>query len=146
MKGLIRFVDRSFLLRFLYLSLFYSLVPLGEIVLILYLRRYVGFYLLLAGITSTGLLGLGFAWRELSAVLVRLRAQVHDGTYPGEEYTDLAGAVIGSLFLLTPGFVTDFFGLLFLFPLLRRVIGRHITRRMDGRLKELYEYLKLYYE
>ena len=146
MKGLIRFVDRNFLLKFLYLSLFYSLIPLGEIALILYLRRYIGFYLLIAAISSTGLLGLGFAWRQISSALGRLRAQVHDGTYPVDEYTDLAGAVVCGLLLLTPGFVTDFFGLLFFFPFLRRLAGRRITKKMDARLKELYEYLKLYYE
>ena len=146
MRNLIRFVDRNYLLKFLYLSLFYSLVPLGEMVLILYLRNYVGLYLLIAAICATGLLGLGFAWRQISTVLGRLKAQVHDGQYPAHEYADLAGAIVGSILLLTPGFVTDFLGLMFFFPFLRRAVGRRVTRKMDGRLKELYEYLKLYYE
>ena len=60
------------------------------------------------------------------------------------EFVDLAGTIVGSLLLVTPGFASDAVGFLFFVPLFRHLVGRLVTNRMRDRLKELYEYLKLY--
>jgi UPF0716 protein FxsA len=143
MKALVRLVDRAFLLKVLYLALFYSLVPIAEIVLILYLRPHLGNYLLLAAVVSTGLLGLGIAWRQTVKALGSLREQIKSGFYPADEFAYLAGALLGSLLLLTPGFITDILGLFFFLPVIKRSVGRVVTGKIDDRLKELYEYMKL---
>ena len=143
MKALIRFVERAFLLKVLYLALLYSLVPVAEIILILYLRPFFGNYLLLAALVATGLVGLGIAWRQVVKALASLREQVQSGEYPEQEFSNLAGALFCSLLLLTPGFISDFVGLISFLPVIKRSIGRGITGKMEDRLKELYEYMKL---
>ena len=143
MKGLIRIVDRTFLLRALYLALFYSLVPVGEIALILYLQPYFGNYFLLALILFTELLGAIVAWRLIAKALQSVKEQMNDGRYPAEGFADLAGSLLAGLFLVTPGFATAAFGLLLVMSIVRRGIGKLVTSKMEHRLKELYEYMKL---
>ena len=144
MKILMRFVDRGFVFKTLYLILLVSAVPIGEIALLLYLESFVGTYLLLALVAATGLIGILVAFRQIRSILAAIRKRTDSGEYPEEEFVDLAGALLGSVLLVTPGFVSDVFGLLLILPFLRRLAGRLVTVRMRDRLKEVYEYLKLY--
>ena len=143
MKGLMRIMDRGFLLKALYLLLLYSLIPVGEIALLLYIKRFLGNYRLLALILSTGLLGIGISWRQVVSALDSLDERVHSGEYPADEFAILAGSLIGAVLLVTPGLVTDTLGLFLVFPVGRRMVGRIVTVRMEDRLKEFYEYMKL---
>ncbi len=142
-KGLMRIVDRGFLLKALYLLLLYSLLPVGEIALILYLKPFLGAYLLIALVLFTGLLGATIAWRLVSSALRAVADTVRSGAYPREEFSLLAGSFVAGILLVTPGFITDFAGLLFILPVFRRATGTLITSKLEERLKELYEYMKL---
>ena len=57
---------------------------------------------------------------------------------------EIAGLFCGSLMLLTPGFITDIIGFLLLFPSIRDNVGKFVTARVSNKLREIYEYLKLY--
>jgi UPF0716 protein FxsA len=141
---ILRFFDQGFILKLLFLAMLYSLVPLFEIFLLFYLGGLVGNYLTLSMAASTGLLGVIFGVRGVQKNLVVLKEKVRSGQYPGEEFLHLVGILIGGIFLLTPGFFTDFLGFLLFIPPFRRGLGRWIVRRTRIDLKELYEYLKLY--
>jgi UPF0716 protein FxsA len=140
---LFRFLDKDFLFRLIFILLLYSIVPIAEIFLFLWLGEVIGNYLILAIAAVVGLLGMLFALREVRVTLERLRARIRRHEYPGSEFVDLAGILAGSILLLTPGFITDFVGFLLLIPFFRRVLGRVVTRRMDRSLHEVYEYLQL---
>ena len=141
---LLKFLERDFLPKVLLLFLLYSLLPLSEVVLILYLGGVAGKYLTLAGAASTGLVGVLMAVSQFRSVLNRLKEKIRSGQYPGKEFMSMAGIFIGGILLLTPGFITDFLGLLLFVPVFRKLAGGVITRRMERQLKEVYEYLKLY--
>ena len=141
---LLKFLEKTFFSRVLLLFLLYSLLPLSEIVLILYMGGMLGKYLTLACAATTGLLGVLMAATQFRKELHELRLKVKEGIYPGREFMSLAGIFVGGLLLLTPGFITDFFGFLLFIPVIRTFVGGLITRRMEKRLKEVYEYLKLY--
>jgi UPF0716 protein FxsA len=141
---LLRFFDREFVLKALFLVLLYSLLPLGEIVLILFVGDIIGRYLTLALAASSGLFGVLVAARQLRVLLEAARRKIRSGVYPGAEFVEIAGVLVGAVLLMTPGFVTDAMGLAMFVPGVRRSIGRLITRRLERRLKEIYEYLRLY--
>lgn len=141
---MLRFLDRDFVIRLLFLMLLYSIVPLCEILLFLYLGEIAGNYLVLAVAAVVGLVGVLIAMRQVQGLLVRLKVKIRQGLYPGKEFVDLAGIFLGSVFLLTPGFITDLAGFLLFLPPIRGAIGRAVARRLDGKFKEIYEYLKLY--
>jgi UPF0716 protein FxsA len=67
------------------------------------------------------------AWNALSSAL-------QQGRMPARELADGALVLVGGTLLLTPGFVTDVFGLIcvipFTRPLARRVLAGSISRRM----------------
>ena len=63
-------------------------------------------------------------WRRLQATLSR-------GQMPTAEVTDGALILLGGALLMTPGFLTDFFGLLLLLPPARTVV-KGVTRRFLG--------------
>lgn len=142
-KGIMRIVDRGFLLKVLYSLLLYSLLPVGEIALILYLRAYVNGYLLLSAVLASGLIGAGIAWRLISGSLRAVGEKVQSGAYPREEFAFLAGSFVAGVLLVTPGFITDALGLLFTLPVIRHSVGAAVVAKWEPRLKELYEYMKL---
>jgi len=136
--------QKDFILKLLLLALLYSIIPLSETFLLFHLGGIIGNYLVLAVAAATGLLGLIIAFNEISAILKSLKIKIKDGTYPGKEFISMAGVLTGGLLLLTPGFITDSLGFLLFFPVFRNGVGMIITSKMENRLKEIYEYLKLY--
>ena len=143
-KVVLRFFERDFVAKLLFFLLLYSLLPLLEIFLILYLGGNLGNYLTLALAASTGLLGVVIARVGLREAVGNLKSQIRSGTYPGREFVNLAGILLGGILLLTPGFVTDLLGFLFFVPIVRNMVGSMITRSLESELREVYEYLRLY--
>jgi len=66
------------------------------------------------------------AWRRFNEALAQRR-------FPGREVADGAMIVVGGTLLLTPGFITDIFGLMLLIPptraILRRLLRSFFARR-----------------
>ena len=143
-RTLLRFFDRSFITRLLLLALLYSLLPLAEIFLLIYLGDRIGNYFTLALAALTGLIGMLFALRGFRRNLEILKTKIRAGEYPGEEFVTLTGIFLAAVLLLTPGFITDVLGLLLFVPVIRSGLGRLLIRLTRTDLKELYEYLKLY--
>jgi UPF0716 protein FxsA len=140
----LKFVEKEFIAGLLLLILLYSLLPLSEILLLLYIGGILGDFLTLACAASTGLLGVLVAFTQFKTVLGTLKEKVRAGTYPGREFIGIAGILAGGILLLTPGFITDLFGFILFIPVSRNLIGKLITKRIERQLKEVYEYLKLY--
>lgn len=121
-----------------------SLIVLGEVFFIGCISGFWGLYFTLAVAAVTGLAGLFFSYREISTRINIIREGVSEGVYTEKEIVQLAGAIIGGLLLLMPGFFTDFIGAISFFPVVRTVYGRIIIALAGARLNELYEYLRLY--
>ena len=138
-----RFFDRGFAVRLLMIGLLISLLPLGDVFIFLYLNGMFGKYLLLAIASATALIGVLLILKGFFTITSHIRTKVLEGIYPMEEFAALAGLLLAGLFLVFPGFLTDFLGIIFLFPAVRLSIGKRLVRNMEDRLKEVYEYLKM---
>jgi UPF0716 protein FxsA len=144
-KFFVRFLDRTFITKLLILALLYSLLPLAEIFLIIYLGDWLGgHFITLALAAFTGLMGMLFALRGFQKNLVLLKEKIKQGLFPTEEFITLTGIFAAAILLLTPGFITDLLGFLLFIPVIRSTLGRFIIRITRTNFKELYEYLKLY--
>jgi len=66
-------------------------------------------------------------WRRFNSALA-------EGKMPHREVMDGVLVIFGGAFLITPGFVTDFVGLLFLVPPTRSVIRSQVVRRLGRRM------------
>ena len=103
----------------------YVIIQVGQVIgpwwtiLLLILDSIVGSWL----VRSEG----GRAWRAL-------RGALDSGRMPAKEIADGALILIGGTLMITPGFVTDAFGILLVLPmtrpLFRRVLTGVVTRRL----------------
>jgi UPF0716 protein FxsA len=142
-KAMLRLLDRTFVTKLLILGLLYSLVPLAEIFLLIYLGNLIGYYFTLALAAFAGLVGMLIALREFRKNLQALREKTRRGTVPAQEFVNLISVLAASILLLTPGFITDALGFLLFVPAVRNAWGRWVLSKTRTDLKELYEYMKL---
>ena len=114
------------------LVVLFIVVPIVELYVIIQIGGWIGVLptlgLLLADAVLGSLLlrhqGRG-AWRRFNAALAEHR-------FPGREVADGLMIAVGGTLLLTPGFVTDIFGLLLLIPP-TRAIARRLLRTLAAR-------------
>ena len=142
-KALLRLLDRTFITKALILALLYSLVPLAEIFLLIYLGTVIGYYFTLALAAFAGLVGMLLALKEFQKNIQSLKTKARRGVFPTQEFINLTGILAASILLLTPGFITDSLGFLLFVPAIRNALGNYILRKTRTNLKEIYEYLQL---
>ena len=115
------------------LVLLFIVLPIAELYVIIQVGGLIGIWptlglLLLDAVGGSLLLrheGRG-AWRRFNEALAPRR-------FPGVEVVDGVLIVIGGTLLVTPGFITDVFGLLFLIPPTRALARRLLRRLTIGR-------------
>ncbi len=113
------------------LLLLFTLVPILELSLLIWLGQHIGFWPTVGIIAGTAVLGSFLAHREGLSVLSRFRERVASGAMPSDELTDGILILIAGALLLTPGVLTDLVGFLGLFPPTRAVIKRIVTKRFQ---------------
>ena len=112
----------------------FIVVPIAELYVIIQVGQLIGLWptlalLLLDAIAGSLLLkhqGRS-AWRRFNAALAERR-------FPGTEVVDGVLIVIGGTLLVSPGFITDIFGLFFLIPPTRAVARKVLKRFTIGRV------------
>ena len=103
-------------------------IPLTEMVLLFEVADRIGGLTTLGLVVLTAVIGLAILKQQGLSTLIRANQRLQSGELPAQEIIEgmlLAGA--GAL-LLTPGFITDTLGFVFLTGPLRRPIAQHIIR------------------
>ena len=104
------------------LGLLIIIVPIIELWVIVVVGSRIGILNTLALLILVSIAGAILLKREGIATWRKLQATMARGEVPTEEVTDGALILLGGALLLTPGFVTDIVGLLFVFPGTRAAI------------------------
>ena len=142
-RHFIHAVGKDFFFKLILILLLYSLVPLAEIFLFIYLGELIGNYLVLVIAAVAGMGGALIALSQVQAARERLRVQLRAGKYPGREFADLAGILVSGILLITPGFITDLLGYLLMIPALRDALRGVIKNTLDKSFPDIYAYLRL---
>ena len=108
----------------------FIVVPLVELYVIIQVGEAIGVWWTIALLLADSLLGGWLMRSQGRAAWRRFQRTVAEGRVPGREVADGGLIIFGGALLLTPGFVTDIFGALFLLPPTRAVIRRLILRRV----------------
>ena len=116
------------------LLVLFTLVPIAELALLVWLGQHIGFWPTVAIVAGTAVVGSFLAHREGLAALNRFRSRLSSGAMPGDELTDGLIILIAGALLLTPGVLTDIVGFLGLLPPTRALIRRAVTRRFQRSL------------
>ncbi len=120
-----------------YLFLIFTIVPLLELALLIKVGSFLGFWRIIAIIIITGLGGAYLARQQGFWVIGAIKLDVREGRFPAEKLFDGAFILVGATLLITPGLITDFFGLSCLFPSIRG-IWKNILKKQIKR-KYFYE-------
>ncbi|MGO9307473.1 MAG: FxsA family protein [Spirochaetia bacterium] len=140
---LLLFFDRDYLFKLILALLAWSLVPLGEIFLFIYLGGLIGNSLVLILAAVAGAAGVLVGALQARRAAAFLRAALARGSHPGRDAADVAGLFASALLLITPGFVTDAAGFLLLVPPLRAWLARRIAAVLKSRARDVYDRLRL---
>ena len=116
-----------------FLIVLFIVVPIAELYVIVQVGQLIGLWPTLALLLADAILGSLLlkhqgrsAWRRFNEALAQRR-------FPGKEVADGVLIVIGGTLLLTPGFLTDIFGLFLLIPPTRAIARRVLRRFTIGR-------------
>jgi UPF0716 protein FxsA len=116
------------------LLLLFIVVPTIEIFVLIQVGKVIGGWQTVFLILLTGVLGAYLAKKQGQAAWFRLQTELAMGRPPGNTILDGICILIGGILLLTPGFVTDVFGLVFLLPPTREplkiIIKKWIEKQM----------------
>jgi UPF0716 protein FxsA len=116
------------------LLLLFILVPIAELAVLIQVGQLIGVWWTIALLLADAVLG-SLLWRSQGRVAWRrFNAAVSEGRVPHREVLDGVLVIFGGALLLTPGFITDVFGVLFLLPPTRAVLRRLLVRRAAIRI------------
>lgn len=118
----------------LLLILIFIVVPIAELALLIQVGEWIGVWWTIGLLIADALLGSWLLRSQGRAAWRRFNQAVTEGRMPHREAVDGVLVIFGGVLLLCPGFITDVFGLLFLFPPTRMVMRRLLVRRGALRL------------
>ena len=117
-----------------WLVLIFILVPIAELYVIIKVGGVIGVVPTLALLLADAVLGSMLLRHQGRAAWIRFNRALAEGRLPHKEVFDGVLVIIGGALLLTPGFLTDILGLIFLIPptraLVRAMSARLVRRRM----------------
>jgi UPF0716 protein FxsA len=110
------------------LFILFILIPIAELWLIIEIGGAIGVLPTLALLIVDSIVGAALARSQGRVAWERFNLAMAEGRIPGKEVFDGAMIILGGALLLTPGFITDIFGLVFLIPPTRALIRAFLTR------------------
>ncbi len=119
----------------IFLIAIFIAVPIAEIYVIIQVGEAIGAVPTILILIADSVIG-SMLWRSQGRrVWARFRETVERGSVPHREVIDGVLVVFGGALLITPGFISDVFGILFLLPPTRAVIRRLLVRRLGKRIQ-----------
>lgn len=118
-----------------WLALIFIVVPVLELSLLIWSGDTFGLFPTVAIILGTGIIGAYLAKKQGLKAIRDVQLQMKSFQAPGDAMVNALFIFAGGLLLLSPGFVTDLFGFLFLFSptrkLFKPIVYRWIRKKMN---------------
>lgn len=112
----------------LLLVLLFVVVPLAELYVIIKVGQVIGPWWTIGILLADSIIGSLLLKSQGRSAWRRFNEAWRAGRLPQREILDGALVILGGALLLTPGFLTDVFGVLLLVPPTRAVIARRVSR------------------
>jgi len=112
----------------------FIVVPLVEIYVLIQVGQVIGPWWTILLLILDSLFGTWLIRREGGRAWQGLRVALESGRMPARELADGALILVGGTLMLTPGFVTDAFGILLILPFTRPAARRMLTKVVSRRL------------
>ncbi len=118
------------------LLILFVIVPVTELYILIEVGKKIGSLTTIGIIILTGIIGAYLVKGQGFMILKRIQNDLNEGIIPGDSLIQGAIILAGGIFLLTPGFVTDIIGFIFLIPVSRRVVKKYLLKWLKGKIKE----------
>lgn len=116
------------------LLLAFLVVPIVEIYVLIQVGQVIGPWWTILLLIADSILGSWLLRREGAKAWQALRIAINEGRMPAKELADGILVVLGGALMISPGFVTDAFGILCILPVTRPLGRRLLTRIVSRRL------------
>jgi UPF0716 protein FxsA len=116
------------------LVLLFIVVPIAELAVVIQVGQQIGVLWTVALLVADSILGAVLMRSQGRTAWRRFNEAVAAGKVPAREVLDGALVIFGGLLLLTPGFITDFLGILLLIPPTRALVRAALARRLTHRM------------
>ncbi len=113
------------------LFLCFTLIPVFELYLLIKIGGVIGGFNTILLVIATGFAGAWLARMEGMNTMMKLRTNLQQGLMPAEELIDAVIIFAAGIVLLTPGLITDVFGLALLWPVTRNKFKQMLRRKFD---------------
>lgn len=114
------------------IGLLLIIVPLAELYVIVQVGQEIGIAPTLLLLLGVSIAGAYLLKREGMATWRKFQSQMGEGRVPTKEAADGAMILFGGALLLTPGFLTDIVGLLFILPASRTMLKSGFRKLAGG--------------
>jgi UPF0716 protein FxsA len=118
------------------LLILFVIVPVTELYILIEVGKKIGSLTTIGIIIFTGILGAYLVKNQGFMILKKIQNDLNDGIMPGDSLIQGAIILAGGILLLTPGFVTDILGFIFLIPVSRNVVKKYLLKWLKGKIKE----------
>lgn len=112
------------------LVLLFTVLPLTELYLLVWLGFQIGLLPTIAIALGTGILGASLARAQGMAVMSKLAQQLQAGERPADTLSDGALILVAGVLLILPGILTDITGFLLLVPPVRSILKPLLARAL----------------
>ena len=113
------------------LFLCFTLIPVIELYLLIKVGTLIGGFNTVLIVIITGFAGAWLARMEGINTMLKVRTNLQQGIMPAEDLLDAVIILIAGLVLITPGLMTDAFGLMLLWPVTRNKFKRFLRKKFD---------------
>ncbi|HBY40083.1 MAG TPA: hypothetical protein DEH24_11725 [Alteromonas sp.] len=115
------------------LLLLFILMPIAEIALLLQVGDMIGGWNTVGLIIVTAFVGAYLVRQEGLSTLQKAQQKMANNEVPGKEMMEGLMLVIAGVLLVTPGFITDVIGFLFVLPFSRQLMAGQLAKHMTVR-------------
>jgi len=112
------------------LFVFFVIVPIIEISVLMHVGQWLGAWPTIAIVILTAWLGAKYVRQQGLATLQSVQAKMAQGEMPSGEIITGVMLLVAGVLLVTPGFVTDIFGLSLLVPAMRATLMKAVQKHL----------------
>ncbi len=120
----------------------FVIVPVTELYILIEVGKKIGSLSTIGIIILTGIIGAYLVKSQGFMILRKIQNDLNEEIMPGDSLIQGAIILAGGILLLTPGFVTDIVGFIFLIPVSRNIVKKYLLKWLQGKIKEGNFYFK----
>lgn len=116
------------------LFILFAVLPILEIALLVNVGSIIGGWNTIGIVILTAFIGSYFVKREGISTLQTAQAKMQRNEMPGKELVEGLMLVVAGVLLVTPGFITDILGFMFVLPGTRHLLAAQVSKHVKMRV------------